>query len=95
MRLIAQKSGVMVFTMTVDTKFDLGNEAWMMHENKPFGMTVGAVKIHKGATAENDPTPKITVSYVVTWKDAEGIPRHTELTEDKLSGSKEELLASL
>lgn len=69
--------------MKIETKYELGQEVWFMHANKPILMPI------KHITVDVHDIGQATIQYVFQ---ADG---DIWLTEHKLFSTKEELIASL
>lgn len=84
--------------MTIETKFQPGDSAWLMHENKALVGAVKEVSLRIYKEPAYSPVPrvqeKLVLSFVAhsgTWEEH---PREDYVVADVFK-SKEELLASL
>lgn len=89
--------------MTIGTKFDIGQEVWVMYKNKPTRLTIGGIDISvsKGRL-ELDRARAVIIYYMepfemnpIKMSDAEYIPYNRIYDENDVFPTKEELLKSL
>jgi hypothetical protein len=74
--------------MNFKTKFNLEDRAWYMKNNKPVEVIISAIEVFHVGTNQDRVTAK-NVADSVSWLD------HSNLLEEELFQSKNELLESL
>lgn len=89
--------------MTIETKHNIGDEVWVMYENKPTRLTIGGINISvsKGRL-ELDRARAVIMYYMepfemnpIKMSDAVYIPYNRIYNENDVFPTKEELLKSL
>lgn len=89
--------------MTIETKFDIGQEVWVMYKNKPTRLTIGGIDISvRKGRLELDRVRAVIMYYMEPYEmnplkmsDAEYIPYNRKYYENNVFLTKEELLKSL
>ena len=89
--------------MTIQTKYDIGQEVWVMYKNKPTKLTIGGtdIRLCKGRL-ELDRVRATIMYYMepfeinpIKMSDVEYIPYNRMFHEHQCFPTKEELLKSL
>ena len=75
--------------MEIKTKFNIGDCAWYMNNNKPTKVIITSVEVFWGSSQGRAKYNAEDALNPITWLD------HANLFEDKLFKTKEDLLKSL
>lgn len=80
--------------MTINTKFNVNDEVWLMHDNRPISLRVREINTHAAEMPCNGKQQTLVgVFYEFTY--GVGGALNISLRERDVFGTKEELIASL